>query len=235
MKKTTAILITLITAITFITVIPSPAFAQYGQYGQYGQPSPAESILIDKQVGKPVFKAGTTKGGMTISPTVQYVDNLTPSDVRFQPGMEIMFKIRVKNTSNVTMDNVMVTDKIPAYIEPIEGPGAYDANSRVISFNAGTFKADEEKIYYFKMQWFAQNKLPSDKGLICVSNYAKASSLNASDDDTAQACVEKQVVGVKAAPKAGPEMTILLVAGQLGMLGLGLKLKKKARKSQFMI
>jgi len=231
MKKT---FVAFLTALAFTTLLSQTAFAQYGQYGQYGQPSPAESILIDKQVGKPLIKT-ITKGGVTSASTVQYVDNLTPSDVRFQPGMDIMYKIRVKNTSNVVMNNVMVIDKIPAYIDAIEGPGVYDANSRVISFDSGTFKADEEKTFYFKMQWFAQNLLPADKGLICVSNYAKASSLNASDEDTAQACVEKQVVGVKAAPKAGPEMTIFLVAGQLGLFGLGLKLKKKAQKSRFTI
>lgn len=225
MNKTNAILITLITAITFITVIPSSVSAQYGQYGQYGQPAPSESILIDKQVSKPATKS---KGGIL---QYEYVDNLTPSDVRFQPGMDIYFKLRVKNTSSVSMNNVMVQDKVPSYMEPIEGPGTFDSNSRIITFNAGVFAPNEEKIYYFKMQFLAQDKLPADRGLICVSNYARAFTNNASDDDTAQACVEKQVMGVKAAPKAGPEMNILLVAGQLGMLGIGLKLKMKAKKT----
>jgi hypothetical protein len=79
------------------------------------------------------------------------------------------------------------------------------------------------------MRWFAQGLLPADRGLMCASNYVRAYTSNASDDDTAQACVEKQVVAVKTAPKAGPEMNILLVAGQLGMLGIGFKLKKKAK------
>jgi uncharacterized repeat protein (TIGR01451 family) len=220
--------VTLITALSFVTVLSQPAFAQYGQYGQYGQPSPVESILIDKQVGKPQLKSTTTtKGGVVIAPVIEYVDNLTPSDVRFQPGMEINYRIKVKNTSSVTLSNVMVTDKVPSYIEPIEGPGEYNENTRVISFNAGTFKPDEEKMYYFKMQWFAQDKLPADKGLMCVSNYARAYTNNASDDDTAQACVEKQVLGVKQAPKAGPEMNIVLLLGEVSMLGLGFKLRKK--------
>lgn len=217
MKRT---LIALITVLSFLAVVPSAVLAQYG-YGQYGQPAPAESILVDKQVSKPVTK---TKGG-TLS--YEYVDNLTPSDVRFQPGMDIYFKIRVKNTSAITLNNVMVTDKVPWYLEPIEGPGSYDATARALSFNAGSFRPDEEKIYYVKMQWFSQDKLPADKGLMCASNYVRAYTNNASDEDTAQACVEKQVVGVKQAPKAGPELNILLLAGQLGMLGLGLKLRKK--------
>jgi uncharacterized repeat protein (TIGR01451 family) len=225
--------LTALTALSFVTILSQPAFAQYGQYGQYGQPSPTESILIDKQVGKPYAKSTTTttKGGVVTTPVIEYVDNLTPSDVRFQPGMEIMYKVKVKNTSSIAFNNVMVTDKVPAYIEPIEGPGVYDANTRIISFNAGTFQSNEEKVFYFKMQWLSQDKLPTDKGLICVTNYARAYTNNASDDDTAQACVEKQVLGVKQAPKAGPEMNILLIVGQLGALGLGFQIKKNAKKT----
>lgn len=214
MNKTFALL-------TLVVALFASAHSAFAQYGQYGQPAPVESILVDKQVSKPVTKS---KGG-TIQ--YEYVDNLTPSDVRFQPGMDIYFKIRVKNTSTITLNNVMVADKVPWYLDAVEGPGSYDTNTRTISFNAGTFKPEEEKVYYVKMQWFAQDKLPADRGLMCASNYVRAYTNNTSDDDTAQACVEKQVVGVKEAPKAGPEMNILLVAGQLGMLGLGIKLKKK--------
>lgn len=207
----------LLTLVAIFFVV-SPVSAQYGQYGQ---PAPVESIFIDKQVSKPVTKS---KGGTL---QYEYVDNLTPSDVRFQPGMDIYFKLRVKNTSSVTLNNVMVTDKVPWYLDPIEGPGVYDANSRIVSFNAGTFSPNEEKIFYFKMQWFSQDKLPADRGLMCISNYARAYTNNTSDDDTAQACVEKQVIGVKQAPKAGPEMNILMLMGELSVLGLGFKLRKK--------
>jgi len=194
------------------------------QYGQYGQPAPSESILIDKQVGRP---AGTTKGGLT---SYDYVDNLTPSDTRFTPGAVVMFKIRVKNTSSIVLNNVMITDKIPQYVEAIEGPGTYDANARTISFNAGTFNSGEEKVYNFKMQWLTQDNLPADRGLICVSNYARAYTNNASDDDTAQACVEKQVVNVTQTPKAGPEMGFVMLLGELGLLGTGIKLALFRRK-----
>lgn len=207
--------------LTLVVALFVTASTVSAQYGQYGQPAPVESILIDKQVSRPAVKS---KGGTL---QYEYVDNLTPSDVRFQPGMEIMFKLRVKNTSAVTLSQVSVTDKVPWYLEPVEGPGTYDANARTVSFDAGSFKPGEEKVYYLKMQWFAQDKLPADRGLMCVSNYARAYSHNASDDDTAQACVEKQVVNVKQAPKAGPEMGIMLALGQLGMLGVGLKLRKK--------
>lgn len=212
---------TVLKTLTLAVALFVTASTVSAQYGQYGQPAPVETILVDKQVSKPAVKS---KGGLL---QYDYVDNLTPSDVRFQPGMEIMFKIRVKNTSSVTLSAVTVADKVPWYLEPVEGPGTYDANARTITFAAGSFAPGEEKVYNLKMQWFSQDKLPADRGLMCVSNYVRAYSNGASDDDTAQACVEKQVVKVKETPKSGPEMGIILVAGQLSMLGLGLKLRKK--------
>jgi len=220
MKKS-FIVLTFLTSLFLVSAVPS--FAQYGQYGQYGQTTPSLSILIDKQVGKPV---GTTKGGIT---EVEYVDNLTLSDVRFKPGAEVNFKIRVKNTSNVVLNSVIVTDTVPAYIEPIEGPGTYNATTRIITFNAGNFAVGEEKIYFLKTQLYGQDKLPSDRGLMCITNYAKAYNDNTSDDDTAQFCIEKEVIGVKQAPKAGPELNFLLLAGQMGLLGVGVLIKKKAK------
>ena len=207
--------------ITVLALLSASTSSVHAQYGQYGQPAPTQSILVDKKVARPVSQ---TKGG-----TIQYdyVDNLTPSDTRFQPGSVIYFTIRVKNTSSVTLNNVMIQDRVPQYLNPIEGPGNYDSNSRTISFNAGSFTPDQEQTYTFKMQWASQNQLPADRGLMCVSNYARAYTDTVSDDDTAQACVEKQVVNVKAAPKAGPEINILLIVGELGMLGVGLMLKKK--------
>lgn len=194
----------------------------YAQYGQYGGPGPSLSILIDKMVGKPT---SVTKGGTT---EVDYVDNLSPSDPRFNPGQEVFFRLKVKNTSNTTLTNVTVKDIVPLYLEPVEGPGTYDANSRAITFDAGDFTADQEKVYILKMRILAQDQLPADKGLFCLVNKAQAYDGGVSDEDTAQFCVEKQVLAVQKVPSAGPEMGILLFSGEMIALGVGLFLKKRA-------
>ncbi len=189
------------------------------QYGQYGQPGPSQSILIDKMVGKPVINKGGTD--------VQYVDNLSSSDPRFAPGQDVFFKLSVKNTSNVTITSVMVKDVFPAYIDPIEGPGIYDKATRTLTFNAGDFAVNDEKVYYFKARVQGQNQLPTDKGLFCLINSATAWNNDVIDSDTAQFCVEKQVQGVTNVPVAGPEMGLLLVSSELATLGLGIFLKRK--------
>lgn len=181
-------------------------------YGQYGQPSPSYQILIDKMVAKPN--------------TDQYVDNLSVSDPRFAPNQDIWFQIKVKNTSNQTLTNVKVRDYVPSYLEPLEGPGTWDSNMRIISWNAGDFAVDEEKVYFLKMRVYSTENLPSDKGLFCLVNKSDARNENTYDEDTAQFCIEKEVVGVSKVPSAGPEFGLLLLAGNILGLGLGLKLKK---------
>lgn len=196
----------------------------YAQYGQYGGPGPSLSILIDKMVGKPI---DTTKGGST---DVEYVDNLSPSDPRFAPGQVVFFRLKVKNTSNTTLTNVTVKDVVPSYLEPVEGPGTYDASTRTITFAVGDFTADQEKVYILKMRVLAQDQLPADKGLFCLVNKAQAYDGGVSDEDTAQLCVEKQVLGVAKVPSAGPEMGLLLISGELLTLGFGVYLKKRFAK-----
>lgn len=215
-------------SVLLFTLFASPVKAQYGcpgQYGQYGSCPPSQSILVDKFVGKTVV---TSKGGLT---EIEYVDNLSSSDPRFKPGNQVAFKLKVKNTSNTTLSNVIVKDFVPLYLEPIEGPGTYDSASRTITFNAGDFAASEEKVYYLKMQFSSQGNLPADQGLICVVNKVNASANGVSNEDTAQACVEKQVTGVTPGvtrvPQAGPEMGALLLTGQFLALGAGMFLKRK--------
>lgn len=189
-----------------------------GQYGQYGQPCNSYSIVVDKMVGKP-----GTSNDATI---YEYVDNLSVSNPRFKPDQIVFFKVKVKNTSTTKLVGMEVRDSIPSYLDPLEGPGSYNSTTREVVWNAGDFNVDEEKTYYLKMRVLTQANLPVDKGLFCVSNFVKASSSNAYDDDTTQLCVEKQVTPGKTVPSAGPEFGLLLLAGNVLGAGIGLKLRK---------
>jgi len=192
------------------------------QYGQYGGETPSYSILVDKMVGKP----GTSNDATSY----QYVDNLSVSDPRFKPDQLVFFKIKIKNTSTKKLVGMEVRDVVPSYLVPVEGPGSYNTTTREIVWNAGDFEVDEEKVFYIKMKVLPQTSLPADKGLFCVTNFVKATSANAYDDDTAQLCIEKQVVGVKAVPQAGPEYGMILLTLNLLGVGVGIKLKKTNKK-----
>jgi len=225
MKKYLFSFIVLFLVALYVSRLKFNVYAQYGQYGQYGGETPSYSILIDKMVGKP----SQEKGG---SQTLTYVDNLSPSDPRFSPNQEVWFKVKVKNTSTQNLTAIQVTDYVPSYLMPIEGPGKWNPDNRTISWNAGNFGVDEEKVYYIKMQVFDQSLLPSDKGLFCVVNKVAAQKDNvAYDDDTSQLCIEKQVVGAKKIPQAGPEMGVLILGLNVLTAGLGLAIKKLSDKN----
>jgi len=197
------------------TLYATPALADcVGQYGQYGQPCPSYAIVVDKMVAKP----GTS----------DYVDNLSVSDPRFTPSSDVWFKVKIKNTSTTKLVGMEVKDTVPSYLEPIEGPGVFNSTTREISWNAGDFDVDQEKTFYLKMRVLAQSNLPADKGLFCVTNFVKADSANAYDDDTAQLCIEKQVAGAAAVPSAGPEWGLILLAGNILGAGTGIYLKKRS-------
>lgn len=207
MKKLIAVFATVISLATLMSVKPALA-QQYGQYGQYGQPVPSQQILVEKLVSTPV----ATKGGQ-----VNFVDNLSPSDARFVPGDTILFKLKVKNTSDTKLTNVIVEDFMPSSIDLIEGSA---------SIKVGDLAAGQEKEFILKARAKDQAKLPVDRGLICEVNRVRATATGVSDEDTAQFCIEKQVTPVKQVPQAGPEAGILLLGFNLLSLGTGLALSK---------
>lgn len=206
MNKIVAVIIAVL---AFITVRAQSVEAQYGQYGQYGGAAPSKSILIDKLVST----VGTTKGGNT-----DFVDNLAPSDPRFTPGSSILFKLQVRNTSDVRLDNVVVEDFLPPSVELVEG------KTRI---EVGSLEPDETAELVLKVRVKSQDKLPADRGMICEINRARVSANGVSDEDTAQFCIEKQVVGAKEVPQAGPAAGILLLAFNFLTLGTGLALRRK--------
>lgn len=190
------------------------------QYGQYGGPLPAKTILIEKMVGKPTQAKGQTD---------QFVDNLSPSDPRFAPDQQVVFRLKVKNTSDVTLTNVEVKDFVPDFLTSVSIPGSFDAASRTITFNAGNFAVGEEKVYFLTLKISSQNQMPADKGLICEINKAQASTKDVFDEDSSQFCIEKQVMGVQNVPSSGPELGLALMGLELGLLGVGIALKKRAK------
>ncbi len=211
--------------VLFLSTNSSVALAQYGPYQG---PQPSLSILIDKLVGVP-----TAQGSETV---VNFVDNLGVNDFKFKADNIVFFKLKVKNTSNVSLDNVVVKDNAPAYVDLFENPGTYDSVNRVLTINVGSLGVNQEKEYIVRARVTSSGNLPVDSGIVCVMNKAVASNDKVSDEDTAQLCIEKPVLGttstttttvpsVTKIPSTGPEagMLILSMSGALGYLGLKLR------------
>jgi len=214
------------TILMFVTILnTSVVMAGSSQYGQYDGGTPNYSIIVDKMV----MTGNQTKGDQEV-----YVDNLSPSDPRFAPGAQVIFQVKVKNTSDVSLYNIQVKDILPEWVDAVEGPGDYDGSTRTISWTYPELKSGEGKLEKITVQIKPQDQLPADQGLMCMNNKATAKADNAYDEDTSQFCLEKQVTmttkggqPIKTTPDAGAP---LLAFGALNMLGLGagIWLKKRA-------
>ncbi len=212
-----------VVAAALLLFITPKVHGQYGEYGQYGAPVPSKSIMIDKMISVPNQAKNNNVDQLN------FVDNLSSSDVRFAPDQQIVFKLKVKNTSDVALTNVQVKDFVPALLVPVSGPGNFDANSRTLSFDAGNFASQEEKTYFLTMKITPQDQMPIDQSVFCEINKAQASNSEVFDQDTAQFCIEKQVLGVKSVPSTGPEFGLVLIGLEFGALGVGVFLKKRPR------
>ena len=215
MKKLMTLLTSISIFLLFAFSLNSPVNA--AQNGAYEGPSTSTAILVDKLIGVP----HSVKDGGT---DYTYVDNLTVNDYRHHPEQYVFFRIRVKNTSQNTLDNVVITDFGPQYVQMFADPGTVSGNN--LTLNVGTLKAQEEKVYIVKGRVVRQDQLPADQGVVCVTNKAQAASGSVTDDDTAQFCIEKSVTTTKGGvpaqvPKAGAAdgMLITVMAGAMAYLG----------------
>lgn len=172
---------------------------------QYGEVEVEKEISIEKKVQNPN--------------TGDYVDNLFASDYLFKPTQEVIFRVTVKNTGDQDLTGIRYEDILPSYLSYVSG-----SLSDTFDLNVG-----QEKVFdTIKAQVVGSNNLPSNQGVYCVVNTAKAWIEDDTDVDTAQICISKegQILGATL-PKAGPQdnLYLLLGSGILGTAGWAL-LKK---------
>ena len=216
------------------------------------------SLFALTLAGQPAFGAETTcqpiyGGGQTciqtgkvlLNKTVKnpndnnFVENLNINNAKYSPSQEILFKIWVKNESDKTV-SVTIKDMLPQYITYISSPGAYDANTKTLTFEVKDLKVNEEKSYEVKGKIAQGKDLPSPNGAVCVVNQAVLTTSNGdSAQDNAQFCIETKITTkgglpvapapevLAATPATGPEMLSLLALIPSGLAGLMLRKRSK--------
>lgn len=182
------------------------------QYGQYGS-TENYTIRAEKFVAKPNSD--------------NYVENLTASDLKHRPNQNVKFKVIITNTSDVKLKNVQVKDFFPAFLDTYNGYGVVDGANRTISFTIDNIESKESKTFYFTFHIVSQEKLPANKGILCLTNKVWTEAQGVSAEDSSQFCVEKEVLGVKTQPSAGPEYGLALLGLNALTLISGIKLMKK--------
>lgn len=173
----------------------------------------------------------TGKGGA-------FVENLTINDSKFSAGQTINFKIVVTNTGSTTITNLSVVDSFPQFIGFVSGAGNFDSNSKKLSFTVDSLTPGQSREFIVTGKVVNEELLPSNASTTCVVNTVRATdNSGATADDSAQACIQKNVIStipapevfqkvpVKQVPATGPELYSLIALIPTGLAGVMLRRK----------
>jgi uncharacterized repeat protein (TIGR01451 family) len=185
-------------------------------YG-YGQTCvQVRKVELDKKVKHPT--------------TGEYVDTLTVNDPRFKPLNTIEYKVTVTNTGKETLTNLVLTDYYPDHITFTKASVPFTQNGNVLTYTIDSLTPGASKEFTLTGIAASADKLPADKGVVCVINRAQVKVQDQTGEDTAQACIQKDVLGkvyppvkVEKTPPTGPETLALVGLLPTGLAGLLLR------------
>lgn len=174
------------------------------------------NLLVNKQVKNPT--------------TGVFVENLGTTDAVFSPGSDVSYRLIIKNESGETFSPVTVKDTLPEFTTFIAGPGTFDKTTRVLTFTLENLIAGETRTVEILARVLDKSAFRAGKSFFCVTNYVHVSAPARpdGDDDSAQACIQTEVLGAKTLPVAGfNDMVLFLPFMGVGLSGIALMLKKK--------
>lgn len=161
-----------------VTPTPTPTVVEYNCTPSYGGTvCPGQNIIIDKTVKNPDTNA--------------FVDNLGTNDPKYNPTEVVSFTLKVTNPTNQTLQNVVVTDTLPAELTYVNGleNAKYDVNARTVTFTIAQLNAGETKTYTFNAKLADHTKFTQP--VACdITNRVTAKAEKAQDSDEARFCVE---------------------------------------------
>jgi len=180
---------------------------------QYGGTTTCVStnLTINKQVESPASHL--------------FMENLS-SDTPFSIGNDVHFRLIIKNTGSQTLSTVTVKDIFPKELIFKAGPGTVDSVGNTLTFTLDNLNAGESRTLEL-LATVDANKINKDRSISCVINTAQVSMSNQSDQDTAQLCIQTNVLGATTLPTAGSnDFALLLPFAGLGLTGIALLIKR---------
>jgi uncharacterized repeat protein (TIGR01451 family) len=206
---------------------------------------------------QPIYGGGETcvqVGNIVINKTVKnpstgaFVDNLNVNDPKYSPTSTATFQITVTNTGGGTIAKTTVKDTLPNFVTFVSGPGSFDSNSKVLTFEVNNLGAGQSQTFTVTAKIADAGSL--SQSVTCIVNQVTATAEKNQSSDNSQFCIEKgaqptptQVPGepvskggkkvfpapeVKTTPPTGPEMFSLV--GLIPAGAVGMFLRKKASK-----
>lgn len=193
---------------------------------QYGTTTCPQNLVVNKLVRNPI--------------TGSYVENLLDGDAAYSPRSEVIYEVRITNSSNTDFDRVQVEDTVEAelrnprvvdvsQVETIETP-----DQQTLRFVVRNVKAGETRTVLVKAEVVSDVKVEAGKSRKCeITNKVKVETSNQQpDEDTADLCVvtpgAEEVLGAVTLPKAGlADLGPMLPFMGMTITGIALFIKKK--------
>lgn len=144
----------------------------------------------------PIYADGSM-GNVTISKTVlnpqtkTYVKNLGIGDAIYHPGDTVIFHITLTNTGSQNVQQLVVKDIFPQYLNFVSGVGSYDQKNKILSFIIYNLKPNTTQSYAVSTQVVPASQFPTNQQQLCLMN--KATVLfgqNQLTQDLSQFCIQ---------------------------------------------
>lgn len=155
------------------------------------------------------------------------VDNLNPNDSKYAKNSIVKFQLRIINTSEASIRDIVVKDTFPKFIDFNGGAGAYDLNAKTLTFNVDL---EPKEVKVFDISGKVSNNLSFSQNVLCVENEVNATAKNmAGASDRSQFCIDKKLVlkenssTLTSTPATGPESLTLFFLIPAGILGWSLR------------
>lgn len=172
--------------------------------------------------------------------TNKMVDNLSINDAKYMPGFIITFQISITNNTKGTIGKIYLQNIFPQFINFISGPGNFDINTQILSFDVDYLKPLETRIINIFGKVVDVNQLSffSDN-VICLINQVTAVVPDpAAGQDNNQFCIEKAKGGfpvfppapITTTPATGPESLALFALIPTGIAGWFLRKYSSKKK-----
>lgn len=226
----------LIIAVLAITAMPSKASAKKECFTQYGGGETCIDIDEDGKldVDKTVWNPESD----------DFEDNIKASEHKFSEGNKVRFRIRVKNTGDIRLENIELEDVLPSFVRYSSGDGDGKSDNTRVEFDEFDLNPGESEEFEFTAKVDFDGVSPKDS-TVCLTNVARAEGEHKDDEDETESdsdfanfCVKTGKVLGKESPKRMPvtggsedqTMANLILAGAIssGLILVGFGLKKIA-------
>jgi uncharacterized repeat protein (TIGR01451 family) len=202
-KSLKAIIISLSLVSLAMAIASRPSLVK----AQYGTGEEERQVIIDKKV-KPVNSD-------------KWYDNLPQVNTAFAPEDLVDFKIILKNSGDVDLENLNIIDNLPDYVKPIFNPGEYKEDEKKITWTIKKISTGETQEFNIRVQIGKAENISQTKPFCLVNKAGVQKDGQELDNDTAQFCIEPRILA-KTFPETGFNMVfatlVALVTVAAGVL-----------------